>query len=120
MPNLIAFADPAPAAAEDRPAADRAIGPAPLRLTAERYVAEDGAVSIGDWACEPGAWRIRFHPGRHEFFQVLEGRLRISDEAGNAREFGPGDACVIPAGFSGTFEVLEAVKKRYVMLDRTP
>lgn len=118
MSALIAFTDPAPAAVEDRPAAGRAIGQAPRRLTAERYAAEDGALSIGDWACEPGAWRIRFHPGRHEFFHVLEGRIRITDEAGTAREFGPGDACVIPAGFAGVFEVLEAVKKRYVMLDR--
>lgn len=119
MPELICFADPAPAAVEDRPGADRAIGAAPLRRTAERYLAEDGALSIGDWSCAPGAWRIRFHPHRHEFFQVLEGRIRISDEAGRAREFGPGDAGVIPAGFAGVFEVLEPVRKRYVMFDRS-
>jgi len=118
QPALIAFADSAPAAVEDRPAPERAIGTPPRRLTAERYAAEDGAVSIGDWACEPGAWRIRFHSGRHEFFHVLEGRIRITDEQGVAREFGPGEACVIPAGFVGVFEVLEAVKKRYVMIDR--
>jgi uncharacterized cupin superfamily protein len=57
-------------------------------------------------------------PARHEFFQVISGRLRIVDAAGQAREFGPGDAGIIPAGFVGTFEVLEAVTKRYVMLDR--
>ena len=49
---------------------------------------------------------------------MLAGRLRIVDTAGNAREFGPGDAGVIPAGFIGTFEVIERVTKRYVMLDR--
>jgi len=49
---------------------------------------------------------------------VLAGRLRIVDTAGNAREFGPGDAGIIPAGFIGTFEVIERVTKRYVMLDR--
>lgn len=118
MPELIAFTDPAPAAVEDRPAAERAIGTPPRRLTAERYTAEGGALSIGDWACEPGAWRIRFHDDRHEFFHVLEGRLRITDEHGRAREFGPGDACVIPAGFVGVFEVIEPVRKRYVMIDR--
>ena len=67
---------------------------------------------------EPGAWRIAFHEGRHEFFQVLSGRLRIVDAAGNGREFGPGDAGIIPAGFIGTFEVLERVRKRYAMIDR--
>ncbi len=118
MPALIHFSDPAPAPVEDRPAPERAIGTPPRRLTSERYCAEDGALSMGDWACEPGAWRIAFHPGRHEFFQVISGRLRIIDAAGAAREFGPGDAGIIPAGFVGTFEVLEHVTKRYVMLDR--
>lgn len=118
MPPVIHFSDPAPESVEDRPALSRAIGAPPQRLTAERYSAEGGALSIGDWSCERGAWRIAFHPGRHEFFQVVSGRLRITDTAGNAREFGPGDAGIIPAGFIGTFEVLERVFKRYVMLDR--
>lgn len=118
MPPVIHFADPAPDPVEDRPGVSRAIGTPPRRLTAERYAAEDGALSMGDWQCEPGAWRIAFHEGRHEFFQVVSGRLRIIDTAGNAREFGPGDAGIIPAGFIGTFEVVEPVLKRYVMLDR--
>ena len=117
-PSVIHFSDPAPEPVVDRPALGRAIGAPPLRLTAERYTAEGGALSIGDWACEPGAWRIAFHPGRHEFFQVISGRLRIVDTAGNARSFGPGEAGIIPAGFIGTFEVIERVEKRYVMLDR--
>lgn len=119
-PSLIAFADPLPAPVTDRPAAERVVGPAPgpLRTTREAYSAEDGAISMGEWCCEPGAWRVAFHAGRHEFFHVLEGRLRLLDEAGNTREFGPGDACIIPAGFRGEFHVLEPVRKRYVMIDR--
>lgn len=116
--RLIAFSDLAPSAVADRPAAERAIGPAPLRLTTERYAGEDGALSMGDWECEPGAWSIAFHPHRHEFFQILEGCLEIAGEDGVARRFGPGDACVIPAGFRGEFRVLERVRKRYVMFDR--
>ncbi|MFC5302025.1 cupin domain-containing protein [Azospira restricta] len=115
-PRLVHFADPLPPPATDRPAPERALGPSPLRTTWEAYAAADG-LSIGEWACEPGAWRIAFHDRRHEFFHVLEGRLRIVDEDGRAREFGAGDAGVIPAGFRGTFEVLAAVRKRYVMID---
>ncbi len=118
-PPLIAFADPAPAAQADRPAPERAIGPPPLRLTAERYCGEDGALSIGDWECEPGAWKIAFHAHRHEFFQIIEGVLEIVGEDGSRRRFAPGDACVIPAGFRGEFQVLERVRKRYVMFDRS-
>lgn len=116
-PRLIHFADPLPAPSTDRPAAERTIGPAPLRTTWEAYAQAENGLSIGEWACEPGSWKIAFHARRHEFFHVLEGRLRIVDEQGEAREFGPGDACVIPAGFCGRFEVLSPVRKRYVMID---
>lgn len=117
MTRLVDFSDPPPLPVTDRPASERAIGVPPLRTTWERYAAASAALSVGEWACEPGVWRIAFHAGRHEFFHVLEGRLRIVGEDGDAREFGPGDACVIPAGFRGRFEVLERVRKRYVMID---
>lgn len=117
VPALIHFSDPLPAPNHDRPPAARAIGSPPLRSTCEVYTSADESLSVGEWSCTPGAWTIAFHEHRHEFFHVLEGRLRIVDEAGNAREFGAGDACVIPAGFRGTFQVIEPVRKRYVMID---
>ncbi|MCY1460877.1 hypothetical protein D9M71_784720 [compost metagenome] len=49
---------------------------------------------------------------------MVSGRIRISDESGQASEFGPGDACVIPAGFTGLFQVLEPVRKYFVVIDR--
>ena len=115
--RLIHFSDPLPAPTTDHPAPERTIGPPPLRTTWEAYAAPAQALSIGEWACEPGKWAITFHAARHEFFHVLTGRLCITDDAGNAREFGPGDAGVIPAGFRGHFEVIEPVRKRYVMVD---
>lgn len=117
MSTLIDFSDPPPAPEADRPSPQRSIGTPPLRTTWERYAAPSESLSIGEWACEPGTWTIAFHAHRHEFFHVLEGRLRIHDDRGAFREFGPGDACVIPAGFRGRFEVLETVRKRYVMID---
>ena len=115
--RLITF-DVLPPVSVDQPAADRCIGEPPKRSTWSVYQGEEGAVDCGLWASEPGAWRIAFHDHRHEFFQVLEGRIRITSEAGEAREFGPGDACIIPAGFKGLFEVLVPVRKYYVMMDR--
>lgn len=117
---LIDFAAPAPSATSDRPSPERTIGPAPLRTTCERYAAENGAISMGEWECEAGAWKIAFHANRHEFFHVLAGRLRLVAEDGESKSFGPGDACVIPAGFRGEFHVLEKVRKRYVMFDAGP
>ena len=100
----------------DRPRPDRLLAGNPLRQTWNCF--ERDGLSAGVWACEVGAWQIAFPAGKDEFFQVLEGRLAITENGGARCEFGPGDACVIPAGFQGVFEVLEPVRKRYVVMTR--
>ncbi len=117
-PGLVAFSAAETEPSFDRPRPERLVHGNPARTTWEHYANPSGEVSCGEWACEVGAWRIAFDEHSDEFFHVLAGRIRITDAAGNAREFGAGDACVIPAGFSGTFEVLEAVKKQYVVIKR--
>lgn len=118
MPQLTVFATANPEPSYDRPRPERLLAGNPLRTTHEHFLAPGGDLSAGIWACEPGAWQIAFAPGKDEFFCVIEGRLRITDAAGHASEFGPGDACVIPGGFTGTFEVLQAIRKHYVVLER--
>ena len=117
MSKLTAFATQNPPPAYDRPRPDRLVAGNPLRTTYEHFLSANGRLGAGVWHCEPGAWKIAFAPGKHEFFCVIEGRIRITDAAGEAREFGPGEACIIPAEFTGTFEVLETVRKYYVLVE---
>ena len=119
LPRVKHFSDVGSFAAPvaDFPAPERVIGKVPQRLTRECYAAEEGVLSMGEWECEPGAWKISFHRRRHEFFQVLRGRLQIISESGEVSDFRAGDAGVIPAGFRGEFHVLDYVHKRYVMFD---
>lgn len=100
----------------DHPREGRRVSGNPLRTTWNHY--ENNGVSAGVWACEVGAWRIAFADETDEFFHVLSGRIRITDDQGTAREFGAGEACVIPGGFTGLFEVLEPVRKHYVFVER--
>ena len=118
MKQLIAFSSAISEPSYDRPKPERLVAGNPLRTTWEHYANPSGEISGGVWACGPGAWRIVFDKNSDEYFHVLEGRICITDDAGLAHEFGPGEACVIPAGFTGTFEVLEPVKKHYVMVKR--
>lgn len=118
MPQLVAFSAAVSEPAFDHPRPDRLVHGNPLRTTWAHYENALDGISCGVWACEQGAWRIAFDEHSHEYFHVLEGRLRITDEAGLAQEFGPGEACLIPAGFNGTFEVLEPVRKHYMMVKR--
>lgn len=98
----------------DQPRQDRRVSGAPQRQTWTLH--EAGPMSAGIWACEVGRWRIAFPAGRQEYFHVLQGRVRLHGPAG-AVDIGPGQGGVIPPGFEGEFEVLEPVRKYFVLVD---
>ncbi|MBA5688653.1 cupin domain-containing protein [Rugamonas apoptosis] len=119
MPAITEFRHQSPTPEYDYPREDRRLDGAPKRTTWNHYTNASGEVNAGVWACERGSWRIAFAPNKEEYFYVLEGRCRVIDEQGYAAEAGPGDALVIPAGFKGVFEVVEPVRKHYVIVERT-
>lgn len=67
----------------------------------------------GIWHSSIGAKSVDYT--EEEVCVILEGRVRLTDLSGNAKEFGAGSTFVLPAGFKGTWETLEAVKKIYVI-----
>lgn len=73
----------------------------------------DGANETGVWLCTPGRWRCVVE--RDEFCHFLAGRCRYTADDGAVLEIGPGDAAFFPAGWSGTCEVREAVRKTYMI-----
>lgn len=105
--------------AVDQPHADRRLAGCPRRETWTAFEAPQGDLSAGVWTCEPGHWRIVFPPGKDEYFFVLEGRLRLHDAArGTFTEVVAGQGAVIPGGFEGSFEVIERVRKHFVVVER--
>ncbi|QNM97917.1 cupin domain-containing protein [Chitinimonas koreensis] len=119
-PTIVHFSQQATAPEYDHPREERRLQGNPLRTTWNHFTNASGEVYAGVWGCEPGSWRIAFGPDEDEFFFVTEGRCRVIDEAGHAVEAGPGESLVIPAGFKGVFEVLEPMKKHYVIVERKP
>ncbi|MDH0030442.1 MULTISPECIES: cupin domain-containing protein [unclassified Acinetobacter] len=100
----------------DYPRPDRLVKGNPERLTYSLY--EHPHMSCGIWQCEVGAWNIVFADNKQEFFQVIEGTVRIHDaQTDTFIEVAAGNAGIIPPAFIGTFEVLEAVKKYYVIVE---
>ncbi|KQV82200.1 cupin [Massilia sp. Root351] len=118
MPAITDFSAQAPLPEYDHPREERRLQGNPARTTWNHFNSANGDMAAGIWACEVGSWHIEFAAGKDEFFFVTEGRCRLIDEQGHAVEAGPGAALVIPAGFRGVFEVLEPVKKHYVIVDR--
>jgi uncharacterized protein len=67
----------------------------------------------GIWHSSVGAKTVNYT--EEEVCVILEGRVRLTDLSGNSKEFAAGSTFVLPAGFKGTWETLEPVKKIYVI-----
>jgi len=67
----------------------------------------------GLWECTPGAWECRVV--RDEFCHFLAGRCVYTHESGERTEIRGGDAAFFPAGWNGACEVIETVRKVYLI-----
>jgi len=95
-------------------APERMVSGEPCHTTTwNHYSDPSGQFFAGIWASDVGAMTVSY--SEEELCYVLEGRVRLTDSQGAAREFGPGSAFVIPAGFEGVWETLEPVKKIYTI-----
>ncbi|MBT8199474.1 MAG: DUF861 domain-containing protein [Acidimicrobiia bacterium] len=73
-------------------------------------------IEVGLWGCTPGGWQIDDRPDT-EVVHVLRGRARITDHDGESYEVGAGDIFVMPAGWSGRWDILDDLKKLYVIIN---
>ncbi|HLW24025.1 MAG TPA: cupin domain-containing protein, partial [Steroidobacteraceae bacterium] len=65
----------------------------------------------GRWSATRGKWRVRYT--ENELCVMTAGRVIIESDTGARESFAAGDAFVVPAGFSGTWEVVEDCTKIY-------
>lgn len=113
MPLLTAFADLTAEPEDCSPAPDLILEGAPTARAWTLNTSADGKTLAGIWEATLGRWRIAYE--EWEFVHMLAGRCRLVDADGAGREFGPGDAFVIEAGFTGEWEVLEPLRKHWVI-----
>ena len=78
-----------------------------------QYTDPTGQFMVGIWHSERGRWKILYT--EQEYCRMLEGISVITDQAGLAITVRQGDEFVIPAGFDGTWEVLEPTRKHFVI-----
>jgi uncharacterized protein len=80
----------------------------------------DGSAQFfaGRWAATRGKWRVRYT--ENELCVMTAGRVVIESDSGERSTFARGDAFVVPAGFSGTWEVLEDCSKIYAIFESHP
>ena len=92
------------------------IGPLPLQTDKGFFEGAFGNAELvaGTWECEPGTLVLDLEVT--EFCHLLEGHWRFTSESGQVSEVKAGDSWVFPAGWKGTTEVVEKVRKVYLMM----
>jgi uncharacterized cupin superfamily protein len=89
--------------------------PPPDQAVRNLFTDGSGRFFAGIWRSGKGSWRVAYT--ENELCVLTAGKVRISDEHGRAWTFGPGQCFVMPAGFAGTWEVLEPASKFYAIYE---
>jgi uncharacterized cupin superfamily protein len=115
FPKLILFQGNLPAPKVYRPPAERIIAGDPVQSAQNLFQSPDGRFNSGIWSSEPGTWRVVFPES--EFCHLLEGIIVVRGDDGSEATFRAGDAFLTPAGFTGTWEIVERAKKFYAFYE---
>jgi uncharacterized cupin superfamily protein len=94
-------------------AADKIITGNPVTRTWVHYENPAQNLAAGEWEASVGKWRISYT--EWEYVYMISGRCVITGDDGRLIAAGPGDAFVIEPGFTGTWEVLETMRKSWVI-----
>jgi uncharacterized cupin superfamily protein len=112
MSRLTALPATAAAEWEDVPA-DKVLEGNPRTRTITLYESPGQKLYAGEWEASWGKWRIAYT--EWEYVQVIAGRCIVTGDDGTRIEAGPGQKFVIEPGFTGTWEVLEPMRKSWVI-----
>lgn len=80
----------------------------------ELWASTDGLIETGYWECNPGTFTAT-RDGYDEVAQIISGRATVTGADGMIVELVAGSTIVTPAGWSGTWEVHETMRKLYVI-----
>jgi uncharacterized cupin superfamily protein len=89
--------------------------PMPQQFARNLFSDAGNRFHTGIWRSSVGAWRVSYT--ENELCVLTAGRVRLSDDDGHSWTFGPGDAFLVPSGFSGLWETLEPARKLYAIYE---
>ncbi|WBO60711.1 cupin domain-containing protein [Acidocella sp. MX-AZ03] len=94
-------------------APEKVISGEPVARTIVLYENPARGLAAGEWEASPGKWRIAYT--EWEYMEIISGACVVEGDDGRRIEAGPGDKFVIEPGFTGTWEVLSALRKSWVI-----
>jgi uncharacterized protein len=78
------------------------------------FATGDRSIISGIWESDPGTSRWEFST-RGEIVHILAGRMRVAEDGGEPVELVAGSVAYFPIGWNGTWEIIEPVRKLYVV-----
>ncbi|WP_207480103.1 cupin domain-containing protein [Arenibaculum pallidiluteum] len=100
-----------------RPDPAKVLSGAPDQTAWNYFTDGTGQFSAGIWEGRPGRWRVSYTES--ELCHLLSGIVLLRDEGGGEAVFRAGDTFVVPAGFTGSWEVVETARKLYAIFEPT-
>jgi uncharacterized protein len=113
---IVVLQGPALESQESTPAADRLLSGNPVTRVSNYFNDTTQQFFAGRWSATRGKWRVRYT--ENELCVMTSGKVVIESESGERSSFASGDAFVVPAGFAGTWEVLEDCSKIYAIFEQ--
>ena len=90
----------------------------PTSLTGQQEasvtLAQHDQVEIGVWECTAGRFTAD-RSGSSEFCHFISGLIEMTHQDGTKQRLGAGDAIFLPLGWRGEWNVIEHVRKLYVI-----
>lgn len=96
-------------------AGDRLLAGKPTTRVSNYFSDPTQQFFAGRWSATRGTWRVRYT--ENELCVMTAGRVVIESDAGERMAFAAGDSFVVPAGFSGSWEVVEECSKIYAIFE---
>lgn len=117
-PHAIRFSDLQPVRNDSYPDEKMRVKGNPMRSATEYFANLEHGVRSGIWSSEAGSYRIALPSTKHEVFHILSGRVQTIADDGTTLSFSAGQTGVLPAGFQGIFDIVEAASKLYVVVEQ--
>jgi uncharacterized cupin superfamily protein len=115
MPRIVPVPHTPDEASRAPVAAERLVSGQPQQAVGNAYSTQDDRFHCGVWEGGVGAWRVQYT--EHEFCHLLSGRVRLHGDDGSEVLLEAGQSFVVPAGFTGLWEVLETARKLYAIYE---
>ena len=88
----------------------------PTTTTAHQFTNTENNFHCGVWSSDTGKWTLNYT--EDEFCFIMDGEAIITDADGSSEKLTKGDAFVVPAGFTGTWETVGTVQKFYAIYEK--